>query len=65
MIKDPRIDEEKNLKLINTMKEYYTKRQKMLDRGEIPEDVFREHDFEIGFSPPGVVKLEDYSHKLH
>lgn len=36
IIKDGRIDEEKNMKLISTMKKYYRQRQAMLDRGQQP-----------------------------
>jgi hypothetical protein len=60
IVKDPRVTEEKNEAFLDLLERYFSKRQGQLDQG-LKVDVYPEKEYEVGFTPPYILKALDHS----
>ena len=57
-MKDSRIQAQKLDSFLDLMEDYFEKRAKQFDKGEVI-DVFPEHEYEVGLTLPYSVKIRD------
>ena len=60
ILRDPRVDEEKNKRFIDLMARYFESRSKQFYRGEALADSFPQFGYQAGVTPEFVWKNRDY-----